>query len=125
MKVGIVEEDGRGLYAYTDISVRGPTGREVNVSALVDTGFNAYISLPSNIVSFLALQPLGTDDVVLANATIDTSFMFVGQVNWRQTTENVPVHEIGDEPAIGTALLRSFNLSIDFVPGGDVVVELL
>ena len=38
-------------------------------------------------------------------------------------TLRVPVHQIGEEPTIGTALLRSCKLSVDFVPDGDVQVH--
>ncbi len=123
MTVGHVEEQGGGLYAYVDVVVRGPTGREVLVSALVDTGFNAYVSLPRNVVIDLGLVRLGTDDVTLANADIDAAELYLAEVHWRQSRRNLPVHQIGDEPTIGTALLRSYNLSVDFVPDGDVQVH--
>ena len=123
MIVGRVEQDGGGLYAYADVTVRGPSGHEINISALVDTGFNSFLSLPPRMVEYLGLLPLGTDDVVLANAETDTAFMFVGQAGWRHEMRGIPIHQIGDEPSVGTALLRSLNLSIDFVPNGDVRVR--
>ena len=123
MTIGVVEEVGGGLYAYADVRVRGPTGGEIPVSALVDTGFNAYVSLPASMVEQLRLPPLGTENVVLANADTETVEMFLGQVRWRRRRRYLPVHQIGDEPSAGTALLRQFNLSIDFLPNGDVRVS--
>ncbi|MCY4475900.1 MAG: hypothetical protein OXC83_10770 [Chloroflexi bacterium] len=120
MIVGFVEEEGGGLFPYMDVIVRGPAGREICVTALIDTGFNAYISLPRRMVNDLGLTRLGTDDVILANAERDAAELFLGEVNWRSSRHNVPVHQIGDEPAVGTALLRQHNLSIEFVRDGAV-----
>ena len=122
MKIGIVEEVGGGLYAYAEVLLRGPSGREARLYALVDTGYNAYVSVPSEIVNHLGLSPLGTDDVILANAGTETAGIFVGEVSWGRQSINVPVHQIGDEPTIGTALLRDHKLSIDFAPDGDVQI---
>lgn len=120
MIVGFVEEESGGLFPYMDVLVRGPAGREIRVTALIDTGFNAYISLPHRMVNDLGLTRIGTDDVILANADRDAAELFLGEVDWGFSRHNVPVHQIGDEPAVGTALLRAHNLSIEFVRDGAV-----
>ena len=123
MKVGSVSDGLNGLQPYVDLVVQGPFGNQTNVSALVDTGSNGFVSLPPEIIDELTLIPIGTDVVELANAKSENVRIFGGAVTLGAQTFRAPIHQIGDEPTIGTALLRSYNLSVDFVPDGDVQVH--
>lgn len=123
MKVGSVSDGLFGLRPYVDLVIQGRLGDAATVSALVDTGSNGFVSLPPEIVDELALTPVGIDVVELANARSENVRVFGGTVTLGHQTLRAPVHQIGDEPTVGTALLRSYNLSVDFVPDGDVQVS--
>ena len=105
-----------------DLVIQGPLGDATTVPALVDTGSNGFVSLPPEIIDDLALIPVGIDVVELADARSENVRLFRGAVTLGQHTFRTPIHQIGDEPTVGTALLRSYQLSIDFVPDGDVRV---
>ncbi len=123
MKVGSVSDGLYGLQPYVKLVMQGPFGAQTVVSTLVDTGSNGFVSLPPETVDKLALLPVGIDVVELANARSENVRIFGGAVTLGGRTFRVPVHQIGEEPTIGTALLRSHNLSVDFVPGGDLQVR--
>ena len=123
MRVGSVSDGLHGLQPYVDLVIQGPFGDQTNVSALVDTGSNGFVSLPLETIDELALMPVGIDVVELANARSENVRIFRGTVTLGYQTLRVPVHQIGEEPTIETALLRSCKLSVDFVPDGDVQVH--
>ena len=128
MKVGFVQDGHRGLCAYAEVSIAGRSGRSVRQTALIDTGFNGYISLPTTVVEDLGLLPIGAHVVELANAEVANVLLFSGEVTIGNIVEvvignivrAVPIHGIGNEPTIGTSLFRYHHLSIDFMAGGDV-----
>ena len=123
MKVGSVRDGhGSGLFAYVDVNIIGPFGHSITQSALVDTGSNGFVSLPREVVDELGLLLVGFDVVELANAGSENVRVFGGEVTFGQQSRRVPIHSIGDEPTIGTALLRDHKLSIDFAPDGDLQV---
>ena len=120
MRVGSVHDGPYGLCPYVDVVINGPFGDTVTQVALVDSGPNGFVSLPAGVVDELRLIPDGSDVVELANAESESVLLFAGAVTLGRWRLSVPIHQIGDEPTVGTALLRSFNLSIDFVPDGEI-----
>jgi predicted aspartyl protease len=49
---GLVTGDGQ---AVIHLTVRGPTGQEQDIEAVIDTGFDGWLSLPSSIIASLNL----------------------------------------------------------------------
>jgi predicted aspartyl protease len=49
---GVVTGDRQ---AVIHLTVRGPTGLEQEIEAIIDTGFDGYLSLPSSFIVFLSL----------------------------------------------------------------------
>ena len=123
MKIGSVQDGLSGLCPYVSVTINSPSGNSITQTALVDSGSNGYVSLPPIVIEALELTPVGSNIVELANAKTETVTIVSGEVALGRWRRNVPIHQIGDEPTVRTALLRSFNLSIDFVPDGDVRFE--
>ena len=49
---GVVTGDRQ---AVIHLTVRGPTGQEQEIEAIIDTGFDGCLSLPSSLIVFLSL----------------------------------------------------------------------
>ena len=49
--------------------------------------------------------------------------MYRATIEWDGTAVDVAVLALGDRPLLGTALLDGYNLSVDFVTGGDVRLQ--
>ena len=120
MRVGIVRDGISGLCPYAEVSVKGRSGHAVSTTALIDTGFNGYISLPSDLVGSLGLSSSGVHVVELANSAEENVDLFFGEVTLGELVATVPILGIGSEATIGTGLLRSHSLRIDFVGDGEV-----
>jgi predicted aspartyl protease len=50
---GVVTDDRQALIR---LMVRGPTGQEHEIEAIIDTGFDGCLSLPSSIIVLLSLD---------------------------------------------------------------------
>ena len=52
MITGVVRDDRQ---AIVHLMVRGPAGQEQEIEAIIDTGFDGWLSLPSSLVVRLGL----------------------------------------------------------------------
>ena len=52
MITGVVTNDRQ---AVIHLTVRGPAGQEQEIEAIIDTGFDGWLSLPSSLVAGLGL----------------------------------------------------------------------
>jgi hypothetical protein len=52
MITGVVTADHQAIIR---LSVRGPTGQEQEIDAIIDTGFDGWLSLPCSLIVLLSL----------------------------------------------------------------------
>ncbi len=65
--------------------------------ALIDTGFNGYLSLPLDVVEELDPTSIGGNAVELANASEEDVPLFRGEVTFSRKVMTIPVHGIGTD----------------------------
>lgn len=58
-----------GYEAIIRLSMRGPMGREQEIDAIIDTGFNGFLTLPPPGVTELGLIRLSRGRALLANGS--------------------------------------------------------
>jgi clan AA aspartic protease len=106
--------------------VIGGTRRQRQViDAVIDTGFNGFLSLPSAIVIALDL-PWNASDIVTLGDGSETLFdLYAATVIWDGQYREIDVAESETEPLIGMALLYGYRLQMDAVEGGMVRIEAL
>ena len=56
--------------AVITIRLRCPGGQELEVDAVIDTGFNRYLTLPASLVAQLGLRFVGTAHATLADGRV-------------------------------------------------------
>ncbi len=94
----------------------GGSRMQVEVEALIDTGFNAYIILPSLIATRLGLELTSVTWVELADGSVIRNSVFSGHTTFGGQSQEVEIMMTdSDEALIGTALLSNYKLTIDFV----------
>ena len=94
----------------------GGSRMQVEVEALIDTGFNAYIILPSLIATRLGLELTSVTWVELADGSVIRNSVFSGHATFGGQSQEVEIMMTdSDEALIGTALLSNYKLTIDFV----------
>ena len=93
------------------------------LTAIVDTGFDGYLCLPTRIAVQLGLELIGEQLIELADGTQRKQFVFAGSVRFFGETREVQIMLTDSEDAlIGTRLLNHYPLAIEF-PGGQVKVR--
>ncbi|MBI3911793.1 MAG: clan AA aspartic protease [Armatimonadetes bacterium] len=111
--------------AVIRLLVRGPAGREEQVDAVIDTGFNRYLTLPASVVTGLGLPPVGLSQARLADGTVRSIASFEATIVWDGRDRVVPILTTGGAVLVGMALLYGSELRVQVVDGGDVIIEAL
>jgi clan AA aspartic protease len=119
MMHGQVNDDCEAVIAIT---IHGPGG-VYTVDAVIDTGFNGDLSLPSDLISQLQLPWRDTGWAVLADDSMILVDLFEAMVEWHGAERQIFVDEGCSSPLLGMSLLHGSELHIKVVEGGSVVVE--
>ncbi len=101
----------------------GPAGQTREVEMVVDTGFNGFLTLPSNIVAELGLPYRGRGRAILANGSQDFFNVWGATVVWDGQMRYVPADEADATPLVGMALMDNHSLYVDVRDGGAVAIR--
>lgn len=102
------------------ISVRGPSGIERQIAFIIDTGFSATLTLPSQVIQELQLNKGLSGRAMLADGTINNYQNYDAEIFWNDHWRSVVVMGIGDEVLLGTGLLAGHELQASFINAGPV-----
>ena len=109
--------------AVIGLRVVGPSGRTREIEAVVDTGFNGFLTLPPAIVADLRLVRTGLIDVLLADGSEASLDVHDVTVSWDGQPRGGSVYESSGMTLAGMALLDGYQLCVDVAPGGRVAIE--
>ena len=111
------------LEAIIPLRVRGPAGDEVEVAAVIDTGYTGSLTLPASVAASLGLARRSGGRAVLADGSVRRFDSFAAEVSWGGTWVGVVASAVGDETLLGMSLLMARGLWVEVVPGGTVEVR--
>ena len=95
----------------------------VEIEAVVDTGFNRFLTLPPGLIAELGLPFLGRSRVTLADGGEVTWNVHEVTALWDGTPRLVDAYEADATPLVGMALMESHDLSVQVREGGRVVIR--
>jgi len=110
--------------AIISLVVSGPGG-QTNIDAVIDTGFDGWLSLPPALISMLSLPRQGRARTILGDGSRTVFDFYEATVVWDGVTRRVSVDEADTDPLVGMGLLDGYELTIEVVTGGAVAIELL
>jgi clan AA aspartic protease len=119
MITGIVNSD---LEALLKLTLRDSDGNELEADAVIDTGFNGYLTLPSQLVDQLGFPYLYRQEGELADGSLHVFDVHAVTVLWGGKERQVEVEVADTDPLLGMALLAKHSLSIKAASGGKVSV---
>jgi clan AA aspartic protease len=108
--------------AIAPIRVRGPSGVEVTVDAVVDSGFTGSLTLPAATIALLGLVRQSGGSGTLAGGSTLPFDIYAAEVEWEGAWRAILASAVGAEALLGTRLLHGHTLRIDVVPGGIVEI---
>ena len=105
------------------LPVRDAAGREHEIEALLDTGFNGSLTLPPATIAAMGLSWRTRGLIVLANGTDDLCDIYAATVIWDGRPRHILVEEADTDPLVGMALLYGHDVRMQVVEGGSVRIE--
>ncbi len=109
--------------AIVTLLVQGPAGQSLEVEAVIDTGFNRFLTLPPSLVAELSLPFVTSGRVTLADGSEASFEVYVVTILWDGQPRDVYTYAADSTPPVGMALLDTHDLSIQVRDGGRVVIQ--
>ena len=108
--------------ALVSVQVHGPNRHET-LNAVIDTGFNGFLTLSSALIATLGCTIAGITKAELADGQMMTVEMFYVHADWDGQTQEVVAFATEGGPLLGMALLEAHRLTLEVVDGGAVRIE--
>lgn len=105
------------------LSLHGPDGQTQEIEAVVDTGYNGLLTLPSSVVTELGLPHRGYGEASLVDGSVVEFDVYGVTVLWDGQPRHIDADEANNTPLVGMLLLDMHNLSIQVRNGGRVLIE--
>jgi clan AA aspartic protease len=105
--------------------VKGFFGQELEITALLDTGFSDWLSLTDEQVATLGLLPSGVAESELADGSIVPVTLYTAIVVWEGIERLVEVVGGDVDPLLGVKLLEGYRLIADFTDNGTLQLSRL
>jgi len=109
--------------AVIGIEVAGPSDRSHRIEAVIDTGYNGHLTLPSQLIGTLHLAFAGHRRGMLADGSDLLLDVYLATVIWHGKPREVLVSQAEGAALVGMSLLRGSRLKMDVVDGGHVAIE--
>jgi clan AA aspartic protease len=117
MITGIVNADFEPIIA---LSICSSDGKICTQDAIVDTGFNGWLSLPSDLIAELNLKWKRRGRAILGDGTECVFDVYEAVLVWDGNMLTIPIDEADSEPLVGMSLMEGYQLKIQVCEGGRV-----
>nr|MDE0502103.1 clan AA aspartic protease [bacterium] len=105
------------------LTVRGPSGQSAEIEAVVDTGFNGFLTLPSESVAALGLLRSARLPATLADSSTAMLDVYRTTVLWDGCLRHVYAYMSEAVALVGMQLLDRHSLFIEVEDGGCVLIQ--
>jgi clan AA aspartic protease len=104
------------------LSIRGADGKIYTEDAIVDTGFNGWLSLPPALIAQLNLKWKRRGRAILGDGSECVFNIYEAVLVWDGNFITIPIDEADAEPLVGMSLMEGYQLTVQVFEGG--LVEL-
>ena len=111
--------------ATIHLTVHGPTGLAQEIEAVIDTGFDGALTLPPAHIAALGLPWRRRGRAMLADGKESLFDIYEASVLWDGAPRRVAVDAAAIDPLIGMRLLHGYELTLQEVVGGQVLIKAL
>lgn len=111
------------IEAIISLKVLGASGAEATIEAVVDTGFNGYLTMPQPLIDFLGLPWRRRGSGTLADGSRIIFDIYEAEIMWDGELRRVAVDCSEADPLVGMSLLQGCELLIQVVKNGNVTIR--
>ena len=111
------------MEAVVTLTLRGETGEEREIEAVIDTGFNGFLTLPPTLAVELGLPFASMGLATLADGSEAAFDVYDATVLWDGQEKYVESGAVGVDPLVGMSLLDRHHLNVDVTHGGRVAIR--
>jgi clan AA aspartic protease len=122
MILGVVNGN---LEATVRVVVRGSGGQEQEIEAVIDTGFNGFLTLSPALVGQFGLPHIGQSRVLLANGQEELLDLYEVTLLWDGQWRTVETDAADTDTLVGMSLLYRYSVYVEAVEGGQVAMAAL
>jgi clan AA aspartic protease len=111
--------------AVVRLSLRSPQGREQEIEAVIDTGFNGDLTLPPDLIAELSLPFRRNGRAVLGDGSEVTFNIHEAVILWDGRPRRIIVDVADTDPLLGMGLLYGHELNLQVIEGGEALIKSL
>ena len=119
---GVVTSDRE---AVIRLRVRGPEAQEQELNAVIDTGFNDFLTLPPSVVGALGFPFAAPAEATLADGSIVQLNYHRANLIWDDDPRDVLILAAEGGPLVGMSMLYGYDLYLQATDGGTVTINRL
>ena len=109
--------------AIVTLIIRGPAGQTRDIKAVVDTGFNGFLTLPPALVTELGLPFASIGRATLADGSEVTFDVYDVTVLWDGQPRHIEADAVDATSLVGMQLLDHHSLYLEIEDGGSVIIQ--
>lgn len=111
--------------ALVSLLLRGAQGEERTIEAVIDTGYNGFLTLAPDLIELLGLPFLRSSRAMLGDGSIVEFDIHEAIVVWNNRLRRIPVDAADASPLLGMGLLYGHGLNIEVIEDGNVLIQSL
>ena len=117
MTTGIVNVDSGPIIP---LSICGSDGKVYTQDAIVDTGFNGWLSFPPDLIAELNLKWKRRGRAILGDGSECVFDVYEAVLVWNKNFLTISIDEADSEPLVGILLMEGYQLIVQVFEGGYV-----
>jgi len=111
--------------ALVPLHLRGSKGEEHAIEAVIDTGYNGFLTLPQTLIELLGLPYLRSSRAILGDGSSIEFDIHEATAIWNGRLRRIPVDAADVNPLLGMGLLYGHELSIEVIEDGNALIRAL
>lgn len=122
MIAGVVTADREAMIR---LAVLGAADGEQAIEAIIDTGFDGWLSLPPSLMPQLGLPWRRRGRALLADGSEGIFDIYEATIIWDGQPRRLAVDEAATAPLVGMSLMEGYQLTIQVRSSGHVTLTTL
>jgi clan AA aspartic protease len=111
--------------ALVSLSLRSGQGEEHAIEAVIDTGYDGFLTVPPDLIEQLGLPYLRSSRAILGDGSVIEFDIHEVTVIWNDRLRRIPVDAADVAPLLGMGLLYGHELKIEVIEEGSVHIRSL